>query len=102
MLYVFYLCDRYDKMTDIFKEAFLCHFLKYWHKKFRILAFGTHRSDDLPPSSQAEIAQNILKNQWYSQFDWIDFSFDLERVFCKVYKKNMVNVLFIPRRDPKI
>jgi len=37
--------------------------------------------------SQTENTQLIWKDQWYSQFDWIDFSVDLDRVFCKVCKE---------------
>jgi len=40
----------------------------------------------LSSPSQAEIPQPIWKDQWYSQFDWLDFSTDLGRVFYKVCK----------------
>lgn len=57
---------------------------------YESLASETFRLDefhvDLPPPSQAMIAQDIWKYQWYSQSDWLDFSFDLGRVFWKVYK----------------
>ena len=43
--------------------------------------------DDSPPSSQAQSTHGIWNDQWYSQFNWLDFSSDLERMFCKVCKQ---------------
>jgi hypothetical protein len=51
------------------------------------LASGTYILDDLYSSSQIQSAQGIWKDHWYNQFDWLDFSFDLGRMFCKVCKE---------------
>ena len=37
-----------------------------------------------PPPSQAELARGLWKNQWCSQFEWLQFSADVGKVFCKI------------------
>jgi hypothetical protein len=51
------------------------------------VASGTCTMDDFSLSSQAQNAQGVWKDQWYSQFDWLDFSLDSGRVCCKICKE---------------
>ena len=43
--------------------------------------------EDLPLPSPTQNAQDIWKDQWYSQFDWLHFSPDSGRVCCKICKE---------------
>ena len=38
--------------------------------------------------SKLEIARENWKQSWYTMFDWIEFSYEEGRVFCKICKKH--------------
>ena len=66
------------------------------------LASETCALDDLPSPSQAQSVQGIWKDKWYSQFDWLDFSPDLGRVFCKVCKEKGRRSIYAKERSKNL
>ena len=42
---------------------------------------------DPPPPSQAELAQGLWREQWTTQFEWLQLSAEVGKVFCKTCKE---------------
>ena len=42
---------------------------------------------DHPPPSQSELAKELWKESWAVQFQWLEFSAELGKVFCKVCRE---------------